>query len=214
MVIKREINLINFFFPRFSEKELVSLCYLIFLSGIHQWKSVLSLAFMSMRLFFFLIGVALAMAMVFYHAIRYSHASQVEKQFFAYSFYIILSIISIYSLSSLPDLNSINNRRNLLFDFMEIIEFIIIIYIFLKSFLRIIIMRFAPDETSHHIANQMKNEQLRVIELVLIILFAPVIYLLIQPNNSIPQVLCLSYFYLSTLITISEKISRKYFINK
>lgn len=214
MVINKKSDYINFFFPPFSEKELVSLFYLIFLSGIHHWKSIIDVAFQSGELFFFCLGAIAYVLLVFYYAGSLKKISDTEKQFFTYPFYVLLSLITLYSLRSLPDLNSASNRSGLFFDLLEIFEFLIIIYLFLKSFLQILIMRFAPNETSRQIAKQMQDEQLRSVELILIILFAPVIYLQLQANNSISQVLCLSYFYLITIITFSNKVIKKISFSK
>lgn len=201
-----KFNLVSFFFPPFSEKELVSLYYLIFLSAVQYWESLLSVAFISMELFFSIIGGILAIGLVFYHAVSYSQALKVEKQFFAYSFYIILSIITIHSLLS-PNSIMYSNRDG---TFVNIMELIILIYLLFKSFLRIIIMRFANNETSNQITNQMNNEQLNAKEVILIVLLGPVIYLLNQTNNSLTQVLCLSYFYLNSIITIFNRVSNNY----
>lgn len=205
-----KFKIINFFFPPYSERELVSLFYLIFLSGIHQWKSILELAFLSGELFFFCVGAILFVVFVFYNAVSNRPITYWEKQSFALPFYIMLSIITIFSLLS-PNSIIYGNRGVAL---VSSIELIILIYLLFKSFFRIIVMWFAPDQTSQYIANQMNDQQLGASELIMIVLFAPVLYLLLQANNSFAQVLCLSYFYLTTMINISSKVINKYSITR
>jgi hypothetical protein len=200
-----KFNIINFFFPPFSEIELVSLFYLLFLSLVHRWDLLLSIIFESSS--FSLVGIAAIAVglLVFVNAFSARAISQAEKQIFSVSFYLLLSFLTMYSLIS-PNTSSTNNSL------VDEIEFFIFFYLFFKSFLRIMILRFSTKQISNDISNQMTNKQLRVSELIMIILFAPVLYLLLQANNSFAQVLCLSYFYLTTMINISSRVIRKYSI--
>lgn len=203
-----KFKIINFFFPPFSEIELVSLFYLLFLSLVHRWDLLLRIIFETSKLSavgIIAIGVGI---LVFINAFSTRTISQIEKQIFSISFYLLLSFITMYSLVSTNANASAASNNSL----VDTIEFFIFIYLFFKSFLRIMILRFSTKQIKNNIASQMTNKQLGATELIMIVLFAPVLYLLLQTNNSFAQVLCLSYFYLTTMINISSRVVRKYSI--
>ncbi len=205
MLNKNKFNLVSFFFPPFSEIDLVSMFYLLFLTGIHHRESLISLGLESSNMFLIMVLSIPIGLLVFYNAVSYSQISKEEKGIFAFSFYLFLSLVSMYALVY-PHLVSNSNYGSTL---LKELEFIILAYLFLKSISRLILMRFAYKLVAEDMTNQMNNKQIVPMELILIILFAPVLYLLVQEGNSIAQTLSLSFFYLTTLNNlVSELISR------
>ncbi len=199
-------SVINFFFPKFSEIELVSLFYLILLFTIHRWELLFSFTIESWELVSMGIIAASISLLVFFNAVSYRKASQIEKKIFSFCFYLLLSMITIYSLASSSSrlTNSFGNPV------LEMLELLIIFFLFLKSFARLILMRYASKHIIEDLGNQMQDKQLNVIELITIILFAPVFYILLQANNSLAQVVCLSYFYLNIVIRVTSKMTERY----
>ena len=207
--------IIDFFFPKFSIAEFITLglLLLLWLSGnFLKLSGELSMPNSiedRLGFLFFLVTIIGGFAYIIYRVIRIAlhkdSASLSDKKVFSSIFYTFLSIISLAAA-----VQTITIFKGSLF---QVAELILIGYIAIKSLVTMMILLLLnnskSDNMSHIYAVQMENQKVTSIEVLILLVSTSVIYLSMINNTPSLSSLILTYFYSTTLLKLFRSFYKR-----
>lgn len=215
MLQKAITYLKNFFFPKFSIAEFITLGLILLLwlsenlSGLSGTLSLPNSIEDRFGFLIFLTTIIGGFVYIIYKVIRITwhkdQTSLLDKKIFSTIFYTFLSIISLAAA-----LQTITIFKGSL---SQVVELIFIAYIALKSLGTMIILMFLnnskSDNLSHIYAVQMENVRLSPSELLILLASILTIYLLLTKNTSSLSAIVLTYFYSTTLLKLFRSLHKR-----
>lgn len=209
----------KFFFPPFSELEIVTLSYLFFIVVIENRDIVISYLtseflpqLTSFDLYNFiilsLIWVIMPVFFLFYLVIKLLQNAKskkpmsfVDKKFFAGLFYVALMYLSITSAFSI----SYSSQHQ----WIRIVEIAFIFFILFRSLIMgISVAILKRAEMEHIYASQITDEQMSIKESIFVIILSTLIYTFLRQNHNLSSTLALSYFYVTYLVLLLRRIMK------
>lgn len=198
--------------PHFSELEIITLFSTLILLLIEQRNAVINYLISELKisivtsndlifLFILIAFIFLSIIILFKiirNAVQQKTMGYTDKKLFSTLYYSILSVITF---SATMELIS-GFDQNLI----KFAEFLFILYTLGRSFCTLFYTYLLKKaELEHVYASRMTDEQISTLELLLIIIFSPIIFIWLRYSHSIVSTLSLSYFYIITLIMIYRR---------
>jgi hypothetical protein len=219
MLQKAIIYIKNFFFPKFSIAEFITLGLLLLfwlfeilpnLSGaLSLPNSIADLLWFLFLFGVFIGGIGYTIYRVIRIALRKDQASLSDKKIFSSIFYTSLSILSLAAA-----LQTVTIFKG---DPFQIVELIFIGYIAVKSLVTMLILLLLnnskSDNMSHIYAVQMEDQKPSPNEILILLIFISTIYLLLKNSTSSLSTIVLTYFYCIILFKLYRSFSKRIIFN-
>lgn len=208
-------SLHNFLFPKFSERELVTLLFVLLLVIIEHFYQGVTFIIISYRQAWSefdikgLLGYTFALLYTLFifaktaeHALSTKKMTMSDKETLAMVFYFLLSVVTLISLWGTQFTRTDS--------FINATESFITVFIMARSFLSMFaVAHFSKKDKEIVYAGQLSDEQVSKKELISIIIVSILLYFLLRRDNGVALSVVLTYFYATSVVIFYRQNSEK-----
>jgi len=210
----------NFFLPKFSEIDTISLVSILFITLLDPRLGFIGSITANLSLnnppyeivknfmgFGFIILLIIGIIYkIISLVLSQKKLSIAEKRTISTFYYVAISLITFASI-----IERIGTPQE---GIIKMIEFIFIVYILVRSFLTLIVLAGLQEaEFKEVYATQMTDEQISLKETIILLSATPIIYILLRSSNTILSTISLSFFYISLIFAFIRKYFPRYTVD-